>query len=251
MRPILFEIGDFAIYSYGFTLFLGFITAMFWALKEAPREGLDTDYLYEIFIITIVLSVVGSRLAYIIIHLEQFHGRPWWEIFAFREGGLVFYGGLIAALLGGYAYSRFRRVYFWHYLDFLIPFVAFGYAITRIGCFLNGCCYGHVTDVPWGLVYPGLDELPRHPTQLYASVSVLAIFFLLRRIRHHDYFHGYVFLHFVIYYGIYRFVIEFYRVSEPVAVFLSLAQLVTLPAVLLAALFLFMGKRKWSLEKGV
>lgn len=245
MRPVLFEIGDFAVYSYGFMLFIAFTTSMYWALKEAPGEGLNSDYLYETFILTIALSVLGSRAAYVLINWEAFSGQPWWEIFAFRGGGLVFYGGLIAALLGGFVYSRFRGFSFWRYLDFLIPFVALGYAITRIGCFLNGCCYGHVTDLPWGMVNPVVDNLPRHPTQLYASLIVLLIFFLLRRLRHQRFFHGYVFLHFLVYYGVYRFGIEFFRVSEPVVGFLTLAQVVTLPAVLLALFLLLWGKRKW------
>jgi len=229
MRPILFVIGNFELYSYGAMLFLAFVVGIIWALKEAGAEGFNPDYLYEVFIITVVLSLLGSRLAFVWLNWDQlFRGQPWWKIFAFREGGLTFYGGFLAALLGGVFYTRYRKISFLKLLDFLTPFIALGYAITRIGCFLNGCCYGHITSVPWGIVFPAIDAFPRHPTQLYASASALLIFFLLRYLRKYSFFHGYLFLWFLALYGIYRFVVEFFRVSEAVLWGLTPAQLVAL-----------------------
>lgn len=110
----------------------------------------------------------------------------------------------------------------------MTPFIALGYAITRIGCFLNGCCYGKVTSLPWGLVYPAIDNLPRHPTQLYASAAALFIFLLLRYLRKHKTFHGFIFAYFLIQYGIYRFVVEFFRVSLPTVWIFTPAQVMAL-----------------------
>lgn len=229
MRPILFVIGNFELYSYGAMLFLAFVISIIWALKEAGAEGFNPDHLYEVFIITILLSLLGSRLAFVWLNWDQlFRGQPWWKIFAFREGGLTFYGGFLAALLGGVFYTRYRKISFLKLLDFLTPFIALGYAITRIGCFLNGCCYGHITSSPWGIVFPAIDPFPRHPTQLYASASALLIFFLLRYLRKYSFFRGYLFLWFLVLYGIYRFVVEFFRVSEGVLWGLTQAQLVAL-----------------------
>lgn len=84
-----------------------------WALKEAGSEGINPDHLYEIFIIVIILSLLGSRFAYVLLNWnQQFSGEPWWKVFAFREGGLTFYGGLLAALLGGLIYTHYRRISF-------------------------------------------------------------------------------------------------------------------------------------------
>ncbi len=239
MRPVLFEIGGFAIYSYGAMLFLAFSTAIIWSLKEAEAERINQDYLFEIFIMSIILSLLGSRLAFVFLNRELFIGEPWWKIFAFREGGLTFHGGLILALLGGFFYCSLRKISFLRYADYLSPFIILGYAITRIGCFLNGCCYGHITALPWGVVFPVIDGYPRHPTQLYASLSALIIFFLLRYLKKFKYFHGYIFLYFIIFYGISRFLIEYFRVSPAVLWGLSQAQIASLifivPGILLLA----------------
>lgn len=228
MYPVLFEVGGYAIHSYGFMLFLAFLTGIAWTSREAPKEGINRDHLYEAIIIAVILSLLGSRLNFVLINWELFTDEPFWSLFAFREGGLVFYGGLFAALLGVFLYCYYRGMSFLHLLDFTAPFIALGYAITRIGCFLNGCCYGHITDMPWGVVFPLIDQLPRHPTQLYASAAGLGIFLLLRRLGRYKSFNGYIFLLFLIFYSIYRFTVEFFRVSEPVVGVLSLAQLIAL-----------------------
>lgn len=239
MRPVLFEIGSFSVYSYGAMLFLAFAVGSYWALKEAPVEGIDRDHLYESIIISIVLSMLGSRLAFVLLHLELFRGEPWWRIFAFRDGGLVFYGGLFAALLGVFFYCRFRRISFLKLLDHASPFIILGYAITRVGCFLNGCCYGAVTQLPWAVVYPFADGAGRHPTQLYAVAAGLLIFVLLRKLKRFKTFEGYTFLLFLIFYGIYRFLIEFVRVHESVLGFMTPYQLASLVLVVLAASVFF------------
>ena len=243
MRPVLFEIGSFSVYSYGVMLFLAFAVGSYWALKEAPAEGIDRDHLYEGIIISIVLSMLGSRLAFVLLHLELFRGEPWWRVFAFQDGGLVFYGGLFASLLGVFAYCRYRHISFLKLLDHASPFIILGYAITRVGCFLNGCCYGEVAQVPWAVVYPTADGASRHPTQLYAVITGLIIFVLLRRLKRFKTFEGYTFLLFLLFYGVYRFFIEFVRVHEAVLWFMSPYQLASLILIVVSAC-VFFGKRR-------
>ncbi|RJX28789.1 MAG: prolipoprotein diacylglyceryl transferase [Dethiobacter sp.] len=251
MRPILFVIGNFELYSYGAMLFIAFAVAIIWALKEAGSEGIDPDHLYEVFIMIIILALLGSRLTFVFLNWNLlFRGEPWWKIFAFREGGLTFYGGFIAALLGGLFYSRYRKISFLKLLDFMTPFIALGYAITRIGCFLNGCCYGHITTVPWGVIYPAIDAFPRHPTQLYASASALAMFFLLRYLRKFSFFPGFIFIWFLIFYGIYRFIVEFFRVSGAVFWVLSPAQLAALLFIIAGIAVLLWQKMKIKDTRG-
>ncbi len=244
MHPILFKIGDFALYSYGAMLFLAFSIGMLWTLKEAPLEEFNLEHIYEAFILTIVLAVLGSRLTFVIFNWDLYRGDSWWRIFAFREGGLIFYGGLLAALTGVYFYCQYRKVSFFSALDLTSPFIALGYAITRIGCFLNGCCYGKITEVPWGVVFPTVDGFKRHPTQLYASASALLIFILLRYLRKYKDFDGFVFLLFVIFYGIYRFTVEFFRTEIPLLGFMSQAQIISSALIIIAGFAFFQKKRK-------
>ncbi|MGI5822415.1 MAG: prolipoprotein diacylglyceryl transferase [Dethiobacteria bacterium] len=250
MHPIIFKIGDFPIYAYGVALFVAFSVGIIWSLREAETGGVNQDYLYEVILIGIVLALLGSRLTYVFLNWDFYRGEPWWKIFAFREGGLTFYGGLLAALLGGYFYCLYRKISFLKLLDFVTPFIALGYAITRIGCFLNGCCYGKVTSLPWGLVYPAIDNLPRHPTQLYASFSALLIFLLLRYLRKFKTLPGFIFAWFLIFYGIYRFVVEFFRVSLPTVWFLTPAQAAALVFILAGGAMLLVQQRQHQRQTG-
>ncbi|MDO9536116.1 MAG: prolipoprotein diacylglyceryl transferase [Bacillota bacterium] len=244
MRPILFSVGSFEIYAYGAMLFLAFLVTLIWSFKESGREGIDPDHLFEVFIIAIILSMLGSRITFVFLNWDLFRGEPWWKAFAFREGGLTFYGGLILAILGGFIYTWRKKISFLKFLDFMTPFIALGYAITRLGCFLNGCCYGHITDAPWGVIFPVIDSFPRHPTQLYASFAALIIFIILRYLRKYKYFHGFIFLYFMIFYGIYRFIVEFFRVSPPALGFLSLAQVTALIFIIFGVIILIWQKLK-------
>jgi phosphatidylglycerol:prolipoprotein diacylglycerol transferase len=249
MHPILFKIGDFALYSYGAMLFVAFSVGMFLTLREAPLEEFNLEHIYEAFILSIILAVLGSRLAFVIFNWELFRGGPWWRIFAFREGGLIFYGGLLAALTGVYLYCRYRKVSFLRALDLASPFIALGYAITRIGCFLNGCCYGKVTEVPWGVIFPAVDGLKRHPTQLYASASALLIFILLRHLKKYRTFDGFVFLLFILFYGIYRFLVEFFRAGETALGILTQAQIISLALIVTAGVIFILQKGKADLHR--
>lgn len=242
MRPVLVEIGSFTLYSYGAMLMIAFVVGIFFTLREAPRKGFNADYLYEGYIISIILAVFGSRITYIVLNWEYYQGEPFLRTLFARESGLTFYGGLIAVLLGLLVHSYYRKVPFLKLMDFAAPFIALGYGITRLGCFMNGCCYGHVTAAPWGVTFPYVDGLTRHPTQLYAVFAGVLIFVVLRYMRKYSFFDGYIFLYFFIFYGIYRFVVEFFRVSEPVLWFLSPAQLMTL--LFVAAAFGFLTWKK-------
>lgn len=248
MQRVLFEIGGLSLYSYGIMLFLAFAIGITWAVKEAPGEGVDRDHFMEISIIAIVMAIIGSRIAYVTVYWEYFQDGPWWGVFALRDGGLIFYGGFFAALLGALGYCRYRRISFFNVLDLAAPFIALGYAITRIGCFLNGCCYGQLTDVPWGVVFPVLENGTRHPTQLYSSFAALLIFILLRLTRPLKYFNGFRFFLFIVLYGIYRFIVEFFRVDPDVLGPLSLAQLVAL-VMIAAGVSVLVWKKKTVNEK--
>ena len=159
MYPVLLECGGFSLYAYGATLALAFSVGIIWMRKEAPGKGFNVEYLYEAYIISIFLAIAGSRAAFVLLYWELYRDVPLWRIMLSWERGLTFYGGLLAVLLGVLLHCYYRKVPYLKLMDFAAPFIALGYAITRIGCFLNGCCYGHVTTVPWGAVFPLIDGL--------------------------------------------------------------------------------------------
>ncbi len=239
MRPILFEIAGFPIYSYGVMIFFAFLLGIYLAQRQAPREGFEKDHVYDVAIMTIILALIGARLAYVILHWDYF-SQNLLEIFAVRRGGLTFYGGFILPLLGGFFYARIKKISMLKFLDFISPYIALGYGITRIGCFLNGCCYGIPTETFLGVVFPAVDNIPRHPTQLYSAGAMFLVFLILSFMQKKYHPRGVVFFTFIFLYGVYRLLVEFLRVSEPGYWGLTLAQNVVIPVILLAFLFILM-----------
>ncbi len=134
----------------------------------------------------------------------------------FWQGGLAFYGGFILAVPVGMLYARRKRLGLWRLADLCAPVTAFGLFFGRLGCFLNGCCYGQATSLPWGVDFPQVGGHGHvHPTQLYEALGSLAIFAALYWIvRPRKRRHGDVFAWLLVLYGSLRFLLEFVRADE-------------------------------------
>lgn len=210
MKPILLALGPITIYAWGFFFSLGFVIALFVALRLARRRGLNEDRIFDMILILVVSGLLGARVLHVLLNLSLYAGAGALQYIAFWDGGLSWYGGFIAAVLAGWLYTRFAGLNFMAAADVIAPPLSLAYAIVRIGCFFAGCCYGHETALPIGVTFPGLVG-PRHPTQLYSSVIGFAIFFVLLAAYRRQRFVGQIFLEYLTYYSIYRFVIEFFR----------------------------------------
>ncbi len=246
MHPVFFEIGGFTVYTYGLMLSLALLVATMGLMREAPREGINPDHLLEAIIATAVAGLIGSRVLYVVLNWHAFSDR-WVTVFFTRSGGLSFYGAFFGGVLALLLWSRWRKVGFLKLADLMAPYLALGYAIGRIGCFLNGCCYGTVSTVPWALPASAADPLLRHPVQLYASLGGVLIFIALKLLRPARPFIGFSIMALFAFYGILRFVTEFFR-DEPAAwLGLSLAQLFSgalfILSTALVLLVFFSGRR--------
>jgi len=196
-------------------------------------------------------ALLGAKIFWAIQYTAP---RHWWRAIFLWEGGLVFYGGLVGGLIVVWAYFRRHRIPPLPAADILAPYVALGEAITRVGCFLNGCCWGAVTGLPWavsfpagcaaygshletGLVPPGATHtLPVHPTQLYMVAGLLGAFGLLKWLLARKRFAGEVALGYLFLYGVVRFTVEIFRgdSGRPVAD-MTVSQLISLGLALAAA----------------
>jgi phosphatidylglycerol:prolipoprotein diacylglycerol transferase len=159
MQPTLFNIPWFniPIRSYGLMLMIGFLGGTWWMARRAMRVKADPDTLINLAFVSLLSSVVGARIFYVVHYWdEHFAGRGLWAVINITSGGLEFYGGFLAALLASSLYLYFKRVSWRLYMDLAAPSVMFGMAMTRIGCFLNGCCWGGVCppEIPWGVHFP-------------------------------------------------------------------------------------------------
>jgi len=219
MCPVLFHIGDFAIHTYGVCVALGVLLALLLMRKSALREGWSAEETADLVLWFTVASFLGARLFYVFQNFGYYAGNPL-EIFAIWQGGVVFYGGVFAGLFFLWAYSRFKKRPFFKITDFFAPYVLLAHGVGRIGCFLNGCCYGKFTTLPWAVSYP-LGPETVHPVQLYEALFNFSMFPVLLGCHRRKSFEGQTsFLYFALY-GAGRFFLEQFR-GDNVAVVGSL-----------------------------
>jgi phosphatidylglycerol:prolipoprotein diacylglycerol transferase len=220
MYPELFRIGDFPVTSYGLWLAFGMLMALFAASRLAARDGLPRERIYDLGLWTLLGGLLGSKIL-------MYFVDPNVYVFSldFLRSGGVFYGGLIGGFLTVVGLMLYYMLPFWKVADAFAPAVALGQAFGRQGCFAAGCCWGKETLLPWGVHFtetghdytgvptygPDGSALYLHPTQLYESFTMLAVFGLLVLLHRRKKFDGQVLIAYGIIYSIFRFLIEFLR----------------------------------------
>ena len=268
------------LHSYGLMIATGFVVAIALAQREARRLGQDAERLGDLAFWILLAALVGSRLYFIAVNWRDYAGDNAWMTFhgariprllAVWEGGLVFYGGFIAAALTAFVYLRRHRMRFLPYADTLIPSVALGHFFGRIGCFAAGCCWGAVSHshLPWLAKFPPgslayqtfagranaaellapdrLTTLPVHPTQLYESLGELALFAaLVFLVRPRKRFHGQVLAAWLMAYAVLRTVVELFRgdVERGVVAGLGVGQWTSLAIFAAGAAVWVIGRRR-------
>ncbi len=248
MKPILFRIPglDLPIFAYGFMIMIGFIVAIAYASWRARKEGIDPNHVLDLGIILVVTGVLGARIFYYAEFYrtpfevepgvyKSFAERPWWTVFAIWEGGIVFYGGLIAGTLAAIGYFAWRKLPVLRACDVIAAGVPVGLSFGRIGCFLNGCCWGKrdMGGAFLSAAFPGADaagkngspawsyhvkhgwisedsaqSLPVHLTQIYewgAALLIAAILLVYWRYHKRD---GQIFALLALLYAPVRYAIE-------------------------------------------
>ena len=234
MRPILFVIPGVNLPILGFSLLLVAATfaALYLTAWRARREGIDPDDVFGLATWLLTGGFVGARVLFVAQHPESIQGPL--DIFKVWQGGIVFYGCIIGGLIGSVAYWWRHPFPFRAMADAVAPSLAIGCALGRVGCFLNGCCYGEAADFPWSVHFPagsfpwshqvvhGLippsaaHSLPVHPTQLYAALDGILLLGLLSAyypFRRRD---GEVMALLMVTYPVTRFFIETLRDDEGV-----------------------------------
>jgi len=224
LYPEVFSWGFIHIRTYGLMLALAFLVGTVLALREARRLRLDEDDLITVILVTLVASILGARALYVVEHVHDFRG-DWGSVLAIWQGGLTLYGGIAAGAAAGLWTARMVKMPMWTVADALTPSLALGTMFGRVGCFLNGCCYGHPTSLPWGVVYPpdtypGLEfgSQPIHPSQLYFAAAGLLLFGLAWWARTRISPPGALFWLFIAAFGAFRIVLDFTRAYEASAV---------------------------------
>ncbi len=217
MHPILIQFFGFSIHSYGVMLAVGFMVGITLAAREAVRVGVDPEKVLNLTFWILVSSIVGSRLFHCAVFYPQYLKDPL-RILKLWEGGLVFYGGVLAALLVGFLYCRFHKMNPWEIADLMMPPLMLGLMFGRIGCTLAGCCYGKPAgpDFAFAITFHnplglGIKGVPLYPTQPLSALNALVIFWILWLYRKRKRFHGEMVVICLILYSITRSLIEILR----------------------------------------
>ncbi len=221
MHPILFQFGSFTIYTYGVLVATGFMAALWYSYRRAPRVGLDPNEVWNLIIYGVLVALAVSKIWLIFGSWDYYSANPR-EIFSmatFQAAG-VFYGGMLGAILWLVLYTHFRKISFLAVLDLIAAPVALGHAIGRLGCFAAGCCYGKPTELSWGVTFTNpiaskisgtpLD-VSLHPTQLYESAAEFLNFGLLLWLGAKPRLRGQIAGAYFFLYGMERGTIEFFR----------------------------------------
>ncbi len=227
MFPTIFQAGPFRLSSYGLMITLAFIAGVSLSSWRSRRRGYPPNFIQDLAVVVLVSSIFGARLLYIVTHLEEFAGQWWRTIVPIQSdgtigiAGLVLLGGVLGAIPAGIWYTLRKGQSVTRTMDIVAPAMALGIAIGRVGCLLNGCCFGKPCSAPWAIHFPA-DSWPSymyhglalHPTQIYSMGWNLltALFLLWYDSRRHA--PGQAFALFLVLYGPGRFVVEFFRYYE-------------------------------------
>lgn len=243
MKPILFTWGPLTLYSYGVALAVAFLFFLAYVRRSASACGLDPEILTNTSFAALLGGIVGARILFVALDFSYFAQHPF-EIVMLNRGGLVWYGGFAGGVLAAVLHLLHRRMNLAGTLDIFVPPLALAQAIGRIGCFLNGCCYGFEAHPPLGVCLPDGWGC-RFPVQLLNSALLLILFWVLHRIRIASRRPGELVWWYGVGYGSLRFFTEFFRGDQrPFFAQLSLPQVISAGLVLVSAAALGAARMK-------
>jgi phosphatidylglycerol:prolipoprotein diacylglycerol transferase len=251
ISPIAFTIGPVIVAWYGIMVALAVLTVVTWALFAVKKDTrLSSDIILNAAIVGIPMGIIGARLLHVIDNWHLYRNN----LSAIIGGsGLAIYGAVLGAALGVWIYSRFRKISFGHLSDVLTPGIILAQAVGRVGCTLNGCCYGIETHVPWAITYTNPETLgPQgifvHPTQVYEIIYNLIVFGVLLLLRKRFRPDGSLFMIYLTLYSIWRIGIDFIREGTPFLFGLHEAQIISI-VILIITITLLAWRTRW-VKKG-
>lgn len=230
MHPVICTIGQFRVYSYGLMLAIAFLVCSTLASIEAKKQNISPDTIFNFSFVALIFGILGARFFYVMENTNYYLKNPI-EIIMLHLGGLSWFGGLLLGIFSSVLYLKKKKLPVYKIFDLIAPFIALAQAIGRIGCLLNGCCYGRTVI----------------PIQIYSSFILVLIFIILRSLQEKPHKDGQIFFAYLLLYSIKRFFIEFWRVDNPIFLFgLTLFQIISIVLFCFSALklVLFLKPKK-------
>ena len=254
--PVALQLGPLAVHWYGLTYLAAFALFFFLAtqrLKHPPFSRLShwqARDVEDILFAGVLGGVLGGRSGYCLFYQPGYYLLHPWEVAYVWQGGMSFHGGLLGVMAAMWWFAKTRHRPFFQVMDFVAPCVPTGLAAGRIGNFINGELWGRQADpdLPWGMVFRGAGDFSRHPSQLYQFLlEGLLLFVILWVFARKDRPLGQVSAVFLMGYGFFRFVAEFFREPDAhlglLSMGMSMGQWLCVPMIL-AGIFLYLAVNK-------
>lgn len=257
MHPVFFSIGNFHIHWYGVMMAVGLMAGLASWSFVGRKEGRSLNFSSDLLFWIVIAAILGARLAYIVSEWDYFLDHPQ-QLYRIDQGGLIYYGGLIAATAAVFLFAKVKKQPVLALYDFVATSLPLAHAFGRIGCFLNGCCHGSPTSGLTGLRYPpgsfawtrhlserlidsdAQTSLAVHPVQLYEAALGFCVYGLLMVVHRKRKQPGVTTVAYLMAYAIVRFIIEFFRGDERAMIMgMTIAQIVSL-ALLVSGILLFL-----------
>ncbi len=246
--PVFLRLGPLEFRWYGLMYIISFIAVYFLLMAKAKRNdlSLSKDDLSDLIFYLALGIILGGRLGYVLFYNFSYYAEHPLKVFAIWQGGMSFHGGLIGTVLAGVYFAKKKKIGFFRLADLCAPLAPIGLGLGRLGNFINGELYGRVTTVPWGIIFPGGGNLPRHPSQLYEAALegpvLYTLLWLLQRNRKFP--AGVVFWSFIALYGGFRFLVEFTREPDPQLGYVlgnfTMGQLLSFPMLLIGLFMIWL-----------
>jgi phosphatidylglycerol:prolipoprotein diacylglycerol transferase len=245
--PVAFEVFSLEIRWYSLAYIFGIVLGWIYCKKKLIKDPIILD-LFDDFITYLIIGIIlGGRIGYALFYNFSYYINNPLEILMVWNGGMSFHGGLIGIILSIYLFSIKYNIRFFYLSDLVSLVAPIGLFLGRISNFINTELYGRVTDFPFAIIYPLIDNNPRHPSQLYEAmfegVILLLILFMYFNKKPKEYFIGNISALFLIFYSIFRFLIEYLR--EPdyhlglVFYYFSMGQILCIPLFIAGLVILF------------
>ena len=255
MYPVLFQIGNFELRSYGIVVALSFLLALWLSGREAKGNGLEPQTIQDFAFYALIGGVIGARLYFVLFSKPGYFLQNPWEILAVWRGGIGVIGSLIGGLVISLWYCRKKKISLLRLGDTLAPGIALGQTVGQFACLLNGDSWGRPTNLPWAITYTDPRSMaplniPLHPIEIYEMVAYFFVFLIVWWVRARTTVPGYVFFSYLAGYGLARFIVEFFR-GDP-AIFawgLPAAQVFAVVMILGAILFFVQSKPREASAK--
>lgn len=274
MHPLLFKIGDFKVWAYGFFYLLVLILIFILFVVRGRKQGYDLDFLINFMLFEYLVSLVGCRLLFIFLYPEYYQSFS--EILQFQKGGFAYYGGMLLGLASGFLYLRFfataqndsrGRVSPLAIFDIAMPLMFLGNFLGRVGCFLKGCCWGIICNISHlGIIFPkdsdaynshlnhnlidkdAVSSLPVYPVQIYESIICGILFFYFWSKYGRRRFDGQIMFESILAYALERFFMEFLRGDVSRTLYLSVSQYIGIILIVISSWFLVISRKNYKVK---